>query len=230
MRLVLLATLALIAGSSAQAATRGFPVGGFDKVRNTAPVDVRVHTGGSPGVRADGPQDVLDRLDIGVRNGELVVGMKSGSWFSGWSWRGKQHTVIDVSVPMLIAASLSGPGDLMVDRIRTPTFAGSLSGPGNLTIGTVEARITTLSLSGPGNLTVSGHTDGATLSLTGPGDIRAKGFTARDLTVSLSGPGDIDVAATGTATVSLSGPGDVRIAGHPHCTVRKSGPGDVTCG
>ena len=230
MRPILLATLVLVAGSTAHAATRGFPAGGFDKVRNTAPVDVRVHTGGAPSVRADGPQDVLDRLDIGVRNGELVVGMKSGSWLSGWSWHGKQHTVVDVSVPMLVAASLNGPGDLTIDRIRTPSFAGSLSGPGNLTIGALEARTTTLSLSGPGDLTVSGRTDGATFSLTGPGDIRAKGFTTRDLTVSLSGPGDIDVAATGTATVSLSGPGDVRIAGHPHCTVRKSGPGDVTCG
>lgn len=230
MRSILLVVLTFAAGTSAHAASRNYPVGGFDKVKNTAPVDVRVHTGAPPSASASGPQEVLDRLEIGVRNGELVVGMKRGSWFSGWNWKGDGHTVVDVNVPSLAAASLSGPGNLTIDRVRTPAFAASLSGPGDIRVGLLETRNAVLSLSGPGNLTVAGHADLATLSLTGPGDIRAKSFTTRDLTANLSGPGNIDIAATGSATVSLSGPGDVRVSGNPRCTVRKSGPGNVRCG
>ena len=230
MRPILLAALALAACSSADAASRSFPVGGFDKVRNAAPVDVRVRTGGAPGARAEGPQAVLDRLEIGVRNGELVIGMKRGSWSSGWNWNGGGKTVVEVSVPGLSAAAVSGPGNLTIDRVRAPAFAVSLSGPGDIDVGLLETRNATLSLSGPGDMKIAGRADVATLSLSGPGDIHAKGFTTRNLTVSLSGPGDIDVVATGTATVNLSGPGDVRIGGHPRCTVRKSGPGDVRCG
>ena len=226
--IVLFAGLAM----PAAAATRGFPVGGFDRVRTTGPFDVRVHVGGAPAVRADGPQEVLDRLRIEVRGGELVIGTTPGSWMSGWHWGwGKQgRTVISVVAPALVGASLSGPGNLDVDRTRARSFEASLSGPGNLTIGALEAGDATFTLSGPGDLTVSGRAARARMTLSGPGDIRAQGFTARDLTVMLSGPGDITTNAIRSADGRLSGPGDVTIGGHPRCTISKSGPGDVRCG
>ena len=226
---LLLSAVALAAGGQARAATRAFPVAGFDKIRNATPFDVRVHVGGAPGARAEGTQEVLDRLELTVRDGQLTVGTARGSWWSGWS-SSRGHAVIDVSVPTLVAAGVTGPGNMNVDRARGPAFIAGVSGPGALTIGLLEARDATLAVSGPGDLMVTGRAQTALVALSGPGNIKARGFATRDATVTLSGPGNIDVGVSGSAAVNLSGPGDVRIAGHPRCTVRRSGPGSVSCG
>ena len=221
---------ATFAAAPSLAATRGFPVGGFDRIRSTVPFDVRVHTGAAPGVRAQGPQEALDKLAVSVRGGELVIGTVRGNWMSSWHWTRGERVTIDVTVPMISGAALSGPGDLTIDQVRARSFDASLSGPGNLTIGQLDAGHAELRLAGPGDLTISGRAGSANVMLAGPGDVRAGKLTVQDISVQLSGPGDIVANATRSATGHVSGPGDVRIGGHPRCTITKSGPGDVICG
>ncbi len=215
-------------GSSAQAATRAFPVGAFDRISSSGPFTVHVRTGPAPSVRAEAPQDVLDRMRIETHGGELSIGTTPGSWFSGWHM-GRQKVVVEVTVPMLAAAALSGPGDLAIDRVRVRRFAASVSGPGDLSVGTIEAGDVDLRLSGPGNLNVAGHAATARIVLSGPGDIRARGLAVRDATVTLSGPGNIALTASGIVQGALSGPGDITVVGGARCAISKSGPGDVHC-
>ena len=54
---------------------------------------------GGHSARADGPKDVLDRLQLDVVGGELRIGTKPGSWFGNWHWGSRQRTVIDVTLP-----------------------------------------------------------------------------------------------------------------------------------
>ena len=231
-RLIPLAAIAvaMIGASAAQAAERDFPTGGdFHAVSNSTPFDVYVHTGKAPGVHATGNDEVLNRLEIENRGGELHVGTKSGSWFSGWHWGG-QKARIDVTVPMIGEVSLSGPGNLSVDTVHARDFGAHLSGPGNINVGSVQASGITLNLSGPGDIRVAGHADRAVMHLSGPGNIRAGGLNLAEADVTLSGPGDVDATVTRNADVRLSGPGDIRIQGGAHCNIHKSGPGDVHCG
>jgi hypothetical protein len=229
--LSLTAAIALIGAGAAQAAERDFPTGGeVHAVSNSTPFDVYVHTGKAPGVHASGSQEALDRLEIDNRGGELRIGSKSGGWMSGWHWGKGQRARIDVTVAMIGEVSLSGPGNITVDQVRTRDFGVHLSGPGSVNVGSVEASGVTLSLSGPGDIRITGRADRAVMRLSGPGSIHAEGLNLGDATVNLSGPGDIDATVTRTADVSLSGPGDVKIRGGARCAIRKSGPGDVTCG
>lgn len=230
MRLVLVTALAaFVAAMPASAAVRSFPVGGFDRVRNATPFTVRVHTGGGTAVRASGPDQVLERLEVTVRKGELVVGTQRGSWFSGFNWRKQGPTTIDVSLPALAGVALDGPGDVTVDRARARHFAASLSGPGNLSIGAVQANSIDLNLTGPGDLTVAGRAATARVRLTGPGDIRATGLSVRDADIVLNGPGDVTLTATGVAGGALNGPGSIMVLGGAQCRISKHGPGDVRC-
>jgi hypothetical protein len=221
-------TMALLGAAGAQAAARNFPASRFDRIQSNVPFDVRVHTGAAPSVRAQGPQQALDRLVVEVANGELVIRSQRGNWWSGWNWR-RERAVIDVTVPMLNAAMLNGPGDMTIDRVQARSFAGTLHGPGNLTVGALDTGDVTLALDGPGDITMTGRAATAHITLRGPGDVRAGGLTVRDATVSLTGPGDITLNATGSVNGSLSGPGDITIRGGARCSISKHGPGDVTC-
>ena len=229
MRLPLLLTALALAASPAIAASRDYRVPGFDRVSTSVPFDVRVRTGAAPSVHATAPQDILDRLQVEVRGGELVISMRERSgWFSGWNWRGGKG-VIEVGVPMLQAARLRGPGDLTVDRVRGPRFEATLSGPGNLSVGTLDTRQLDATLNGPGNISLAGRAETANLVLRGPGDIRAAGLTSREATVSLSGPGNLAATVTGLARGTLTGPGDITIRGGARCDISRRGPGEVHC-
>lgn len=229
MRLLILS--ALLAAAPAAAADRDFPTGGnFDRVSNSTPFDVYVHTGKAPSIHANGPDEALNRLQIENRGGNLHIGTTPGSWFSNWHWGRGERLRIDVTVPMVSEVNLSGPGNLTVDTVRSRDFGAHLSGPGDISVGSVEAAGVTLGLSGPGNITINGRADRAVMNLTGPGDIRAAHLDVAEATVSLSGPGDITANVTRNADVRLSGPGDVTLTGGAHCAIHKSGPGDVHCG
>ncbi|WP_404710680.1 head GIN domain-containing protein [Sphingomonas sp. MMS24-J13] len=225
---VILASATMFGATSAEAAARNFPIGGFSRIQSNVPFTVHVHTGAAPSARAQGPQDALDRLIVDVVNGELVIRSKPGSWWSAWNWH-RERAFIDVTVPMLTAATLSGPGDLTIDQIRTRDFNATLRGPGDLTIDAIDTGDATLTLDGPGDLTVKGRAATAHITLRGPGDVRASGLTVRDATVNLTGPGDVALGATGVVNGALSGPGDIAIHGGARCQISKHGPGDVSC-
>ena len=227
----LAAAIALIGAGAAQAAERNFPTGGgFQRVSNSTPFDVYVHTGKAPSVHAVGTDEALNRLQIENRGGELHIGTKSGSWFSGWHWGRGERLRIDVTVPMVSEISVSGPGNLTVDAVRTRDFGAHLSGPGNINVGMIEASGVTLRVSGPGSVRVAGHAGRADMNVSGPGNIRAGDLSLGEADVNVSGPGDIEATVTRVADVSMSGPGDVRIRGGARCSVHKSGPGSVNCG
>ena len=175
-----------------------------------------------------GAQEALDRLRIEVHGGELVISTVRSGWSWNWNRRG-QRMVIEVGAATVRSTTLSGPGDLTVDRVKGPRFAAMLSGPGNLGIGALETGQLNVVLNGPGNVTLAGRAETANMALHGPGDIRAGNLTARNAVVQLSGPGDIDATVTGTVQGTSSGPGDITIHGGARCDISRHGPGDVHC-
>jgi hypothetical protein len=225
-RVLLAACAAVALAAPAFADVRSFPVGGFDRVRNSTVGDVRVHVGGRPSVRASGSARALERLEVAVRGGELVIGMRRGSWFN---WGRSDKLTIDVTAPALRAVALAGPGNMVVDRAQAREFTVALTGPGNVAVQAVQAGSVAIDLVGPGDVTLAGRAANARMNVSGPGNIRATGLSVRDATVSVSGPGDLTLSASGTVTGRVSGPGNIRILGGARCDVRKSGPGDVIC-
>lgn len=232
MRRLLLASVLLAAACSpASAATRSFPVGGFDRIRSSGPFDVRVRTGAAPSARASGDRARLDQLVIEVTDGELRIGTRPG-WNGGgnWSWGDHNRTIVEVTVPALRAATLAGSGDVTIDHIRARSFDGALAGSGNLAIASLEADQVSLSLTGSGDVTAAGRAGRAALALRGSGDMRVAKLAVVDGSIDLRGSGGIDAAISRTAQVALAGSGDVTIAGHPRCTIARHGSGEVTCG
>lgn len=197
--------------------------GAFDKVQLNGPMDIDVRVGAQASVRAEGQAAGLDRLEITVVDGELRVGVKSGTTGP------LGNITVHVTVPALAAASLNGPGDIDIDRVQGQRFAANVNGPGDMRLGELRVGEASFQVNGPGGIHAAGGAQRANANLSGPGNIQLASFEAGDANVSLEGPGDIDLRATGNVAVSLSGPGDVTISGTARCTISKSGPGSVRC-
>lgn len=236
--LMLLAALPLVAcngvasgkGDAAPAqgagTTRSFAVADFTGVELAGADDVDVRIGNSFSVRAEGPSDVLDRLDIRRDGSVLRVGRKrDGSWTIS---RG-QGVKVYVTMPAIDRASLAGSGNLSVDRVSGDEFKGSLAGSGNLRVAGMQAREAEFEIAGSGNVTAAGQVDKLEIDIAGSGDVAASGLTATEAKIAIAGSGDVAAKVTRHAKVSVMGSGDVTLTGGAQCESHKMGSGDIRC-
>lgn len=208
---------------------RSFQVGAFERIEVAGPYDVRVRTGSAPSVSGSGPEKLMERLVVEVKGDRLLIHpRKERSMFNWSSTRGT--ATLDVTVPMLRAASIAGSGEVSVDRISGERFDGSVAGSGDLSLDSLEVQALTLSIAGSGDVRArSGQAQSVDYSIAGSGDIDARGVRAGTAALSIAGSGRINGQANGTAAVSIMGSGDVELTGGAKCTVSKAGSGNVRC-
>lgn len=207
--------------------SRDYDVAGFTAVSLRGSDDVQVRVGPTFSVRAQGPEEVLDRLEIRRDGDTLLVGRKRDA--GGW-WGGSEGATVFVTMPSIAAATVAGSGDMAVDRAAGPRFRAAVAGSGNLSFGDLRVEDAELSLAGSGDLTGAGTARRLAVKLAGSGDVDARQLTASEANVSLAGSGDVRATVNGPVNVNLVGSGDVELGGAARCTISKRGSGEVRCG
>jgi hypothetical protein len=102
---------------------------------------------------------------------------------------------VDVTVPELEAATLTGTGVITVDGVQAPRF---------------HAR-----LLGTGLVTVRGRVDRLSATVAGDGDAQLQDLVARDVVGAVSGTGRLQVHATHSLDASVPGTGAIFYTGNP---------------
>jgi len=209
-------------------AQRSFEVGDFRSVALAGSPDVEITVGQAPSVRAEGPREALDELEIRVENGSLRIGTRRHGWFSA-STRDMSGVTIHVTTPALEGASITGSGDMRVDRAEARSFDGDINGSGNLEIGALRAGEAHFSISGSGNIRAAGTAERAEVSIAGSGDARLDNLQAGNAEVRVMGSGNIRLRASGEVRGRIMGSGDVYVTGTSRCSVSTMGSGDLHC-
>lgn len=210
------------------ATARSYRVGAFDSVAAAGPPLVIVHVGGAPAVRAEGPADALDKMEVVVEHGALEIRPRR-EFRDHFDWNSLRRATFTVTAPRLSAASVAGSGDMRVDRVEGDRFVASVAGSGDLDIATLRVGRANFSVAGSGNLTARGSAGRADVSVAGSGNVRTRGVATRSASISIAGSGDAELTAEDTASVSIIGSGTAEIAGRAHCTVSRIGSGQAHC-
>lgn len=206
---------------------RSFQVAAFDRLSVAGPYDVKVVSGGQPGVSATGGEALLDDTEVVVEDGELKIRPKKRDGIR-FNWtRGK--AVFTVNAAALKAAEIAGSGDVSVDRVAGD-FEGGIAGSGGLKLASVEGGKLKLGIAGSGGVTAAGKADSVELEIAGSGGIDAAGVAARTASVSIAGSGSVKTNASQSADVTIMGSGNVLVQGGAKCNVTKHGSGNVSCG
>lgn len=215
------------AAESGSGTARSFQVADFTKVELAGADDIDVRVGQGFSVRAEGPADQLDKLDIRRDGSTLWVGRKreKGSWSIG---RGK-GVKIYVTMPAIEGASLAGSGNLSVDTARAKSFEASLAGSGNLRLGRVEAEDIEVDLAGSGNVDAAGQVGKLEVNIAGSGNVQAPALKAAEAEISIAGSGNVAAEVNRSAKISLMGSGDVTLTGGARCDSTKMGSGEIKC-
>jgi hypothetical protein len=206
-------------------AAKQFSVGDFKRIESAGAFDVSVRTGAAPSVRAEGPQNVLDRLDITVEGDELHIRPRNG----GFSWRRSAPVKIAVTVPRLEEATIAGSGTLTVDKVAVDTFKAGIAGSGDLSIPQIKAKAVEFEIAGSGSAEIGGQTETAKYTIAGSGELDASRLKSRDVSLTIAGSGAVQANASGKVDGEILGSGEARVTGGAKCTVEKLGSGSIVC-
>jgi len=222
------AALPLAACAPVHAATKAYSITDVSRLRIAGPFDVHVHVGPSSSVRATGPQEAIDRLSVEQNEEVLVIKPLPGGW-GGWPMGFHGKLVVDVTMPTLDQAAVTGSGDTTIDRVKGQTAMLVLSGSGSLTVGGIQVTQLNATMTGSGDLSLAGRAVAAKAVLTGSGNFKADQLLADDAQVNLTGSGDLSIGVRRSAKGSLAGSGDLSIVGPAACAIARTGSGDVHC-
>jgi Putative auto-transporter adhesin, head GIN domain len=169
-------------------ATQARTVPSFGAIDLTGSSSITVHVGSRQTVIVHADDNLINRVTTDVRDGVLVVSER-GSFSSNLPMS------VDVTVPTLAAARLTGSGTIAAEGVTGRTFTAEVPGSGLLTVSGTVARLNAI--------------------LAGSGNMQLGGLTARSVTATVPGSGHIDVHATYTLDASILGNGQIVYSGHP---------------
>ncbi|HVL78268.1 MAG TPA: head GIN domain-containing protein [Sphingomicrobium sp.] len=224
-----LASCSQARGDAGPSVSRAYTVGSFDRIEVAGPYEVEVRTGADPSVRAEGPEQRIERMIVEVRGDELRIRSERQKGLD-FSWGSGDKVRVLVTVPALREAAIAGSGGIRIDSVRGDRFNGRIAGSGDLRVDSVDVADLSIGVAGSGEAAVrQGRARSVKYAISGSGDIDSRGVQAETAQISIAGSGNVAGHASATANVKIAGSGDVEITGGARCSVSKQGSGNVRC-
>jgi hypothetical protein len=188
---------------------------------------VEIVTSGGVSARGEGSRSQLDRVDMQVSGGLLVVRLRAVPESTS---RSGGASTLYLSTGPIRRAIMVGGGKLHIDRLKGQSATLSISGNGDVTVDNVALDRLNILSAGSGRMALSGKAGQIDARIQGAGTILGGGLLGRDVAVYNDGPGEITLNASRSAAVTASGSGDTIIRGVSACTVKQRGTGHIICG
>ncbi len=198
----------------------------FHDIEVTGPDNVIVAVGKDFSVRAEGDPEAIEKLKIKVDEGTLEIGRKNSN---GMGWSNDKGATIRVTLPAIDGLSLTGSGNVDIDRVIGKALDLALTGSGDLRVGTMRVDALEAELTGSGDMTVAGEAGQADISITGSGNFAGTALKVGKSEASILGSGNIDFASDGAIDISIMGSGDVGVKGRAQCKTSIMGSGEARC-
>jgi len=190
-----------VQGSGVAAAQRRI-VAAFTAVDLVGPNIVNVVVGDEQSVVVHADDNLIERVTTEVHDGTLRIA-------SVGNLTTTLPMTVEIAIPSLERATLSGSGVLTVDGVNGSNFVARLLGAG-----VIEAR---------------GTIDHLDASVGGSGDAHLRNLLAKEVIATVSGTGRVEVHATESLDATVSGIGAIVYAGHPNrLTTHITGTGTIT--
>lgn len=218
-----------IVGSSTYV-TKNIKVESFKKISVAGSFDVTfTQKPGGPEVEVYTSDNIVDLLDIQVKNNTLQIGFKKNVNVS------YKKLEVHVSAKELNGISIAGSGDLILKNgLRTDDDLNmSIAGSGDLEGSDIQCRNLKTSIAGSGEIKVDRIACGnLEISIAGSGDMTLENVTATDTKASIAGSGTATISGScQTASYSIAGSGELLTEGYEvkRVSASISGSGDIKC-
>lgn len=174
--------------------TKQIKVSDFNQIAVSGSLDVSyTQQSGKPKVEIYTSDNIVDLLDIYVKNGKLNLGFKKNVKVS------YNKLEIRVTSEDLNAVNVAGSGDFkFTNGLKTDQLKMNVAGSGDITASNIQCS------------------QEFTANVAGSGDIECKQLKAADMDISVAGSGDLKIenALVTSANASVAGSGTVKISGN----------------
>lgn len=210
--------------------TKNIKVENFEKISLAGSQDITYkQKQGAPSVEIYTSDNIVDLLDISVKDNTLVIGFKKGVNVS-------YNTLeIRVTSPNLTGVAVAGSGEFTFDNglKSKEDLSISVAGSGDIKGGNISCNNMNISIAGSGDINTNSITcNNLGASIAGSGDMSIKEITASNVEASIAGSGTIVLSGKSQgASYSISGSGDLFAHGLEAKNVKASisGSGDIKC-
>jgi hypothetical protein len=200
--------------------TKSYDVDGFTGIGLEISATVYVTQGPEYSVEAEGYRNLVDELDLDVRNGVLRID------FFGCV-RNVDDFRIYITMPEIESLAVAGSGDIYSENVITSEeLELDIAGSGDMDIAAETNRLE-VNIAGSGDMLLEGITEVLQIRVASSGNVQAFRMDAQDVEVDIAGSGDVDVVAQNSLKVRIAGSGDVRYRGNPSLDVDIAGSGRV---
>ena len=189
--------------------TKDIRVSNFNKIELSGSPDVIYRQkAGKPSVEVYTSDNIVDLLDIYVKDGTLVVKFKKGVRVS------YNKLEIRVSSERINDIRIAGSGDIkLAGHIKTDDMNISIAGSGDINGENISS------------------TGGFKVSIAGSGDTELNNIHSNDLSLPIAGSGDMKInnaVTSGSTDVAIAGSGTVKLSGSSQeAELKISGSGDL---
>jgi hypothetical protein len=199
---------AAAAAGPAMAAEKSFQVGDFTGVSVSAGIIAEVSVGGAVSTRAEGTDEGIEKLEVFVKDDELVIRRKP---MSGFNWGERQRVTVYVTTPKLERVDSSSGSRLVATGVDASDFAIDVSSGSS---SEVAGRCTTLAVDA---------SSGASL--------KAATLKCENVTADGSSGASVRVHASKAVIADASSGASVHVSGSPkNVNIDESSGGNVSVG
>lgn len=194
--------------------------------RGSFHVTVQEQPGVAPDVQVTAYQNLQELVEIKVKDSILYIQFAPNTTMVT-----DKPAEIQVMLPVLENASLSGSGDLIIrpgGAHPSGMLALAVSGSGSINMDGAVYDQLTVAMAGSGSIVLNeGRFNTGTYEVSGSGTITADKSTTNNAAATVSGSGDILLHVASALTAKVNGSGTISYKGDPVVTSQKNGSGSI---
>lgn len=199
------------------------PVDEFSSVGIAVSATVYLEQGTSHSLDIKASQDVLDKIEVKVENGKLIIKPKDNKT------NFREEITIHIVSPEYKVVELAGSGKVLAEKkMNADDLVLKIAGSGYMKFSELTAQEVEVKISGSGSMNLRG--DGAqelSVSIAGSGDLNSENFEVEEFDAKISGSGDCKVFVSSELDATIAGSGSVYYKGSPRVESTVAGSGTV---
>lgn len=200
---------------------RKFSVEKIEGISLPGSAKIHLTQGSDQEVRISGQENIMENLDLEVRNEVLNIGNKRNVWHSE-----PLNIYITLATLRVIKISGSGSVELVNHFSNLKDLDLRISGSGKIDLD-AEARDISGNISGSGGLYLKGSANSLDFNISGSGSVNAYDMTVRKADVRISGSGGMELTVEHSLDAHITGSGSIYYRGEPKVNTSISGSGHV---
>lgn len=210
--------------------SKTFNVSTFEAIESNSVANIHFFQGPSTSLRAEGYKDLIDRLNVNVKNGKLIIEMPKNT-FKNNNLKNKKLDIY-ISSPTLNLIEMKGVGNFLFEKaFHSPKLEIVSEGVGNLKADNLNCGQIFIRSHGVGNIELAGKANDMIISSDGVGNIKAEKLVAQHVNLNSSGVGNVAFNCSESMDVELRGVGNAIYYGNPkEKNIIKDGVGKIKPG